>query len=166
MRAMSAKYCVVLCFFAATSDASIVVDGKISEAEWAGAQHVTDFKLVQPLTGADTPYPTEAWILATPEGLAIGFRNTQTAAVPRTRERTRRDGDAAVDRVNLMVDYDGNGAYNAADQNVSRAAVKTGTPILITKPYRIVDLTGGGGGRDTLARMPEQSTRPSWRQIK
>ncbi len=65
-----------------------------------------------------------------------------------------------------LVDYDGNGAYNAADQNVSRAAVKTGTPILITKPYRIVDLTGGGGGRDTLARMPEQSTRPSWRQIK
>ncbi len=114
MRALSAKYWFVLGFFAATCDASVTIDGKISEAEWAGAQHVTDFKLVQPLTGANTPYPTEAWILATPEGLAIGFRNTQPASVPRTRERTRRDGDAAVDRVNLMVDYDGNGGvgYN------------------------------------------------------
>ncbi len=94
--------------------ASIKVDGKISDAEWAGAQHITDFKLVQPLTGANAPYPTEAWILSTPEGLAIGFRNTQPASVPRTRERTRRDGDAAVDRVNLMVDYDGDGGigYN------------------------------------------------------
>jgi len=114
MRTLSAKYWVVLAFFGSTCNASIVVDGKISEAEWAGAQRISDFKLVQPLTGADTPYPTEAWVLSTPEGLAIAFRNTQTAAVPRTRERTRRDGDAAVDRVNLMVDYDGNGGvgYN------------------------------------------------------
>lgn len=115
MRAQLLISLLTLACFASTADASsIVVDGKISEAEWAGAQHVTDFKLVQPLTGADTPYPTEAWILSTPEGLAVGFRNTQTAAVPRTRERTRRDGDAQVDRVNLMVDYDGNGGvgYN------------------------------------------------------
>lgn len=65
-----------------------------------------------------------------------------------------------------LVDFSGDGLYNADDKNVARAAVKTGTPILITKPNRIVDLTGGGGGRDTLARMPEQSTRPSWRQVK
>lgn len=110
----SAKYWVALGFFATMCDASVVVDGKISDAEWAGAQHITDFKLVQPLTGAAAPYPTEAWVLSTPEGLAVGFRNTQPTAVPRTRERTRRDGDAAVDRVNLMVDYDGNGGtgYN------------------------------------------------------
>ena len=106
---------VALALAASTSNAaSIVVDGKISEGEWACAQRITDFKLVQPLTGADSPYPTEAWVLSTPEGLAVGFRNTQTSAVPRTRERTRRDGDAQVDRVNLMVDYDGNGGtgYN------------------------------------------------------
>lgn len=64
-----------------------------------------------------------------------------------------------------LVDYNGDGVYNASDKNVARAAVKTGTPILITKPNNIVDLTGGGGGKDTLARMPEQSTRPSWRQV-
>ena len=65
-----------------------------------------------------------------------------------------------------LVDYDNNGIYNVADKNVNRTPVKTGTPVLITKPYRIVDLTGGGGDRDTLNRMPEQSMRPSWRQLR
>jgi len=92
----------------------VTIDGKIDAAEWAGAEHVTDFKLTEPLTLAPSPYPTEAWILATPEGLAIGFRNTQPASVPRTRQRTQRDQDASVDRVNLMIDYDGDGrsGYN------------------------------------------------------
>jgi hypothetical protein len=90
------------------------VDGRIDPAEWQGAQHVTDFRVVEPLTRAPSPYPTEAWILATPEGLAIGFRNTQPASVPRTYRRTQRDEDAQVDRVNLMVDFDGDGrsGYN------------------------------------------------------
>ena len=65
-----------------------------------------------------------------------------------------------------LVDYDNNGIYNAADMKVARAPVKTGTPVLITKRDRIVDLTGGGGARDTLNRMPEQSMRPSWRQLR
>lgn len=65
-----------------------------------------------------------------------------------------------------LVDYDNNGIYNADDKKVARAPVKTGTPVLITKRDRIQDLTGGGGARDTLNRMPEQSMRPSWRQVK
>lgn len=93
---------------------AIDVDGRIDPAEWQGAQHVTDFRVVDPLTRAPSPYPTEAWILATPEGLAIAFRNTQPASVPRTYRRTQRDEDAQVDRVNLMVDFDGDArsAYN------------------------------------------------------
>ena len=93
---------------------AIDVDGRIDPAEWQGAEHVTDFKVVEPLTRAPSPYPTEAWVLATPEGLAIGFRNTQPASVPRTYRRTQRDEDAQVDRVNLMVDFDGDGrtGYN------------------------------------------------------
>ena len=65
-----------------------------------------------------------------------------------------------------LVDTNNDGFYNSSDMNIARVAVKTGTPLLITKRDRITDLTGGGGPRDTLARMPEQSTRPSWRQIK
>ena len=93
---------------------AIDVDGRIDPAEWEGAEHVTDFRVVEPLTRAPSPYPTEAWIKATPEGLAIGFRNTQPASVPRTYQRTQRDQDAQVDRVNLMVDFDGDGrtGYN------------------------------------------------------
>ena len=52
---------------------AIDVDGRIDPAEWQGAQLVTDFRITQPLTGAPGSQPTEAWILATPEGLAIGF---------------------------------------------------------------------------------------------
>ena len=65
-----------------------------------------------------------------------------------------------------LIDTNKDGSYNSADLAVSRVAVNSGTPLLISKQNRIVDLTGGGGERDTLARMPEQSTRPSWRQIK
>lgn len=45
-----------------------------------------------------------------------------------------------------LVDYNGDGSYDAADRNVARAALKAGRP-------------------DALARMPEQAIRPSWRQL-
>jgi hypothetical protein len=93
---------------------AVEIDGRIDPAEWADARHVTDFRQVQPLSGAPASQPTEAWILATPEGLAVAFRNVQPASVPRTRQRVRRDFDEQVDRVNLMVDFDGDGrtGYN------------------------------------------------------
>jgi len=103
----------VLAGFSATAQA-IEVDGRIDAAEWQGAQHISDLRKVQPLSGAPASQPTEAWILATPDGLAIGFRNTQPASVPRTRQRVQRDFEAQVDRVNLMLDFDGDGrtGYN------------------------------------------------------
>lgn len=88
---------------------AIEVDGRIDPQEWAGAQHITDFVMVQPLTGEPARLRTEAWILATPEGLAVAFRNFQPADVPRTRQRTRRDQGGQTDRVNFMVDFDGDG---------------------------------------------------------
>lgn len=86
---------------------AVEVDGRIDEAEWAGARHVTDFRLTQPLSRAPAPYPTEAWIKATPEGLAVAWRNLQPAGVERRRQRTQRDEGGPVDRVNLYVDFDG-----------------------------------------------------------
>ncbi len=93
---------------------AIEVDGRIDPVEWQGARHVTDFRKVQPLSGDPASQPTEAWILATPEGLAVAFRNTQPASVPRTQQRVQRDFKQQVDRVNLMVDFDGDGrtGYN------------------------------------------------------
>ena len=37
--------------------AAIEVDGRINSDEWAGAKHVTDFKLTQPLSRAPGPHP-------------------------------------------------------------------------------------------------------------
>lgn len=93
---------------------SVTIDGRIDPAEWAGAQHVTDFRQTMPFSGAAGSLPTEAWILATPEGLAVAFRNVQPASVPRTNQRVRRDFEEQVDRVNLNIDFDGDGrsAYN------------------------------------------------------
>src|SRR3546814_19709579 len=69
---------------------AVDIDGRIDPAEWQGARHVTDFKLVEPLTRAASPYPTEAWVMATPAGLALGFRNTPPAPVPPTHPPTPR----------------------------------------------------------------------------
>src|SRR5687767_13120261 len=94
--------------------AAVEVDGRIDPAEWQGAQHVTDFRLTQPLSRAPAPQPTDAWILATEDGLAIAFRNLQAASIPRTRQQAQRDQGAQADRVNLYVDFDGDGrsGYN------------------------------------------------------
>jgi len=93
---------------------AVEIDGLVDPDEWAGAQRIDDFRLTQPLSRAPAPLPTEAWILATPGGLAIAFRNTQPAGVPRNRQRGQRDNGGAVDGVNLYVDFDGDGrtVYN------------------------------------------------------
>lgn len=93
---------------------AVVIDGRIDPDEWAGAREIVEFRKTQPLSGAPASLPTRAWVMATPDGLAVAFRNEQPPEVPRTRQRVRRDFDAQVDRVNLMVDFDGDGrtAYN------------------------------------------------------
>lgn len=93
---------------------AIDIDGQLQPGEWAGARHITDFRQVQPLTGKPATLPTEAWIRATPQGLAVAFRCTQPAGVPRSSQRVQRDFEEQVDRVNLVVDFDGNGrtGYN------------------------------------------------------
>jgi hypothetical protein len=86
---------------------AVDIDGRIEPDEWQGARHITDFRKTQPLNGEPATLATEAWILATPEGLAVAFRNHQPPSVPRTLQRVQRDFDEQVDRVNVMVDFDG-----------------------------------------------------------
>ncbi|GAA4861763.1 DUF5916 domain-containing protein [Luteimonas vadosa] len=104
---------LLLASMAMPADA-VEIDGRIAEGEWAGARHVTDFRLTQPLSREPATLATEAWILATEEGLAIAFRNAQPAGVPRNRQRGQRDRTGAVDRVNAYIDFDGDGrtGYN------------------------------------------------------
>jgi hypothetical protein len=86
---------------------AVQIDGRIQADEWLEARHITEFRQVQPLNGEPASLPTEAWILATPEGLAVAFRNTHPASVPRTQQRVQRDFEEQVDRVNVMIDFDG-----------------------------------------------------------
>ena len=91
----------------ATPAVAVEIDGRIDPQEWADARRVSDFRKVQPLNGEPASLPTEVWILATPDGLAVAFRNVQPPSVPRTRQRVQRDFDEQVDRVNVMVDFNG-----------------------------------------------------------
>ena len=87
---------------------ALEIDGKVDALEWQHARHVTDFRKVQPLNGEPATFATEAWVMATPEGLAIAMHNTQpVGAVARTQQRVQRDFEELVDRVNIMVDFDG-----------------------------------------------------------
>jgi Domain of unknown function (DUF5916) len=86
---------------------AVEIDGRVDLKEWQDARHITDFRKVEPLNGEPASLPTEAWILSTPEGLAVAFRNTQPPSVPRTRQRVQRDFEEEVDRVNVMIDFDG-----------------------------------------------------------
>lgn len=95
---------------------AVEIDGHIDAAEWRDAQHITDFRQTQPLSREPSSLPTEAWLMATPQGLAVAFRCVQPANVPRTRQRVQRDFTDQVDRVNLVVDFVGDGrtGYNFA----------------------------------------------------
>jgi hypothetical protein len=62
------------------------IDGKIDPTEWSSAQRVDDFRMTQPLTREPSRHATEAWYMATAEGLAIAFRNRQPVDIPRTRQ--------------------------------------------------------------------------------
>jgi hypothetical protein len=111
MRFRLALACLAL--FAAPAWA-VTIDGHIDPTEWQGARHVTDFRQTQPLTGKPAAYPVEAWVLATPKGLAVAVRVSQPPGVARTRQRVQRDFQDSVDRVNVDVDFNGDGrtGYN------------------------------------------------------
>ena len=97
---------LLLCVLAQPA-AAVEIDGKVDAVEWQDAKYVTDFRKVQPLNGDPASHATEAWVLATPEGLAVAFRNVQPPTTPRTLQRVQRDFEEQVDRVNVMVDFDG-----------------------------------------------------------
>ena len=118
---------------AQANGASINIDGVIEPTEWQGARHITDFRMVQPYTQGAATQPTEAWIQATPEGLAIAFRNKKLAGIETPRQRSRRDQDVSIDRVNLMVDFDGDGHGGYSFTVTASDGIQDAT------------ITGGGG---------------------
>ncbi len=118
MRCMCRLFAAMAIMFVVPAWAHVQIDGHISPGEWQGARHIVDFRQTQPLTGKTATMQTQAWILSTPEGLAVAFRNTQPPGVARTEQRVQRDFDDQVDRDNLMIDFNGDGR-NGYDFTVS-----------------------------------------------
>ena len=91
---MSKSLAFAILSILASPAAAIEVDGRVDRAEWAQAQEITDFRMTQPLSRTPASQITRAWLLATPEGLAVAFRNEQVVSMARTTtgsgSRTRR----------------------------------------------------------------------------
>lgn len=164
---------------ATNDDATVTANQELTAATWKSYK---GWYLDLPATGERLLKPMQFFdgsnILAVYSESPSGTKNAESDNINESCVPVKVDTSAGAQwrtLINIMdgkrptiqlVDTNNDGFYNGADLAISRVAVKTGTPLLITKRNRISDLTGGGGARDTLARMPEQSTRPSWRQIK
>jgi hypothetical protein len=92
----------------------LTLDGRLDEPAWSQARVFRDFVVTEPFTLAPPTLPTEARLLSTPDGIAIGFDLYHPPEVPRVIERTARDADQVGDRVNVYIDFDADGqvAFN------------------------------------------------------
>jgi hypothetical protein len=88
--------------------------------------------------------------------LAIAFRNVQADSVPRTRQRVQRDFDQQVDRVNVMVDFDGSGrtGYNFTVSSTDGIA-----DAIITNESQFND-DWDGNWRHAVAARTQKAGRP------
>lgn len=97
---------------------ALTLDGRLDEAAWAEARVFDDFVVVEPWTQAapDPALGTEVRLLSTPAGIALGFRMQQPVKVPLLAPKVARDEMTTADRVNVYLDFDGDGraAYNFA----------------------------------------------------
>ncbi|MGK0293470.1 MAG: hypothetical protein ACI9U1_001867, partial [Porticoccaceae bacterium] len=87
--------------------AAITIDGVLDEPEWANARVYTDFVTVEPLTSDPAKYATEVRMITNEEGIFVGFRNYQPAAVKRVNRRFARDAQIESDRNVVSIDFDG-----------------------------------------------------------
>ncbi|MFZ9898557.1 MAG: DUF5916 domain-containing protein [Gemmatimonadaceae bacterium] len=87
-----------------TTDA-IRLDGRLDEAEWAIADSIWEFKTKEPTEGGTPSERTVVRLLATPQGLAVGWWNYDRDVAGRRRSQLRRDAELrSDDYVSLMVD--------------------------------------------------------------
>lgn len=93
-----------------TSRADIIVDGKLDDVEWQSAQVCGDWVRTQPYVLDAPRHGSDARLVATPAGLAVGFTLDQPGRDARTKPRTPRDAaDFHGDAVTFMVDFDADG---------------------------------------------------------
>lgn len=64
-----------------------------------------------------------------------------------------------------IIDYNNDGMYTDADANVSRIKVSKGSHNQVAQGDKVQDLNVKNEIELTMARMPEETMRPSWRQV-
>ncbi len=83
----------------------ITLDGRLTEADWALADSVTDFRQRDPAEGAPASERTVVRVLSTPAGMAIGWWCYDTDAARIVRSQLRRDAELRTDDyVSLAID--------------------------------------------------------------
>ncbi|MGH8083775.1 MAG: DUF5916 domain-containing protein [Lysobacter sp.] len=94
-----------------STEAAILVDGRLDEPEWTQAHRYDAFKLTEPfrLSEPDTGTRTQAQLISTPDGIVVGFTVEQAPTIPRVKPRLERDQQDAADAVNVMIDFDADG---------------------------------------------------------
>jgi len=98
-----------LLFLASCPAMAIEPDGIIDAMEWEGATIIDDFKVTQPFTEETPVHPVSARVKAVPEGLAVVVRAEMPPEVARSRQPVQHDFTAKVDRINIMIDFEGDG---------------------------------------------------------
>ena len=89
--------------------ADLIIDGILSEPEWAQARVFTEFVTTEPLSGETAKYLTEVRLFTNDKGIYIGFTNYQPSSVAKIDRRFARDARIEADRNVFGVDFDGMG---------------------------------------------------------
>jgi hypothetical protein len=129
MRTLLAACIALLLCLDASAQSTPTIDGLVDASEWADARVVDAFVLIEPRTRQPLPYPTRAYIKATADGLAIAFECAQPASIARRREQSARDQSGPVDRVSVIVDYEGAGRSGLAFTVTLSGSVLDGTVV-------------------------------------
>lgn len=65
-----------------------------------------------------------------------------------------------------LIDYNNDGKYGAGDDDVSRVKIAKGAHNLIIQGNKVQDINVKNELELEMARMPEESSRPTWRQLR
>jgi len=87
------------------TDRTITLDGRLNEPDWALADSITDFRQRDPAEGEPSSERTVVRVLATPNGMAVGWWCYDRNAAGIVRSQLRRDAELrADDYVSLAID--------------------------------------------------------------
>jgi len=118
-------------------DTTIVVDGRLDEAVWAGAARLTGFSQYQPVDGQPAEDPTEVRVWYGSDAIYFGIRATELHGDVVRATRANRDNIGAEDQIQILLD-----TYN----DRRRAFLFGVNPLGVQQDGTRSDQFGGGAG--------------------